>query len=288
MPVLVIEDDDAISQFIHQGLNEAGYVVDVARDGRQGVDCAIAAEYDAIVLDVLLPKLDGLSVLKELRQQGLQTPVLLLTACDTVQDRVLGLDAGADDYLVKPFDFTELLARLRALLRLEQHHLKLNLEPIDFRDLLAAIAEQIQPLAELHQLQFSTQIAPDLQVQGSPDHLIRLFLNLLDNAIKYTAHGGCREGQVEHRGQVKLTATGGDRTIQVTVSDTGIGIAPEHAAHLFERFYRVDKARDRAIGGTGLGLAIAQEIVHRHRGAIAVQSELGQGTSFTVTLPKQT
>lgn len=117
MRVLVVEDDDGISRFIHQGLNEAGYAVDVAQDGRQGVDYAIAADYDAIVLDVLLPQLDGLSVLKDLRQRGLQTPVLLLTARDTVQDRVLGLDAGADDYLTKPFDFTELLARLRALMR---------------------------------------------------------------------------------------------------------------------------------------------------------------------------
>ncbi|AFY82481.1 response regulator [Oscillatoria acuminata] len=117
MRVLVVEDDTGIAKFINQGLNEAGYAVDVASNGREGVNYAIAADYDLIVLDVLLPELDGLSVLKTLRQRGLQTPVLLLTALDTVQDRVLGLDAGADDYLIKPFDFTELLARLRALLR---------------------------------------------------------------------------------------------------------------------------------------------------------------------------
>ncbi|WP_416672920.1 response regulator [Egbenema bharatensis] len=117
MRVLVVEDDAGISRFIHQGLNEAGYAVDIASNGRDGINYAIAADYDVIVLDVLLPELDGLSVLKDLRQRGLQTPVLLLTALDTVQDRVLGLDAGADDYLIKPFDFTELLARLRALLR---------------------------------------------------------------------------------------------------------------------------------------------------------------------------
>ena len=117
MRVLVVEDDAGISKFIHQGLNEAGYAVDIAVDGLEGINYAIAADYDVIVLDVLLPKIDGLSVLKDLRQRGMQTPVLLLTALDTVQDRVLGLDAGADDYLIKPFDFTELLARLRALLR---------------------------------------------------------------------------------------------------------------------------------------------------------------------------
>lgn len=117
MRVLVVEDDAGISRFIHQGLGEAGYAVDLALNGRDGVNYAMAADYDAVVLDVMLPVLDGLSVLRELRRQGLKTPVLLLTALDTVQDRVLGLDAGADDYLVKPFDFTELLARLRALLR---------------------------------------------------------------------------------------------------------------------------------------------------------------------------
>lgn len=117
MRILVIEDDAGISKFIHQGLNEAGYAVDTASNGREGLNYATAVDYDVIVLDVLLPELDGLGVLRNLRQQGLQTPVLLLTALDTVQDRVLGLDAGADDYLIKPFDFTELLARLRALLR---------------------------------------------------------------------------------------------------------------------------------------------------------------------------
>ncbi|EDY38730.1 two component transcriptional regulator, winged helix family [Cyanobium sp. PCC 7001] len=117
MRILVVEDDAGILRFIRQGLTEAGYVVDSAADGRRGVECALTSDYDLIVLDVLLPELDGLSVLRQLRGQGLQTPVLLLTALDAVQDRVQGLNAGADDYLVKPFDFTELLARLRALMR---------------------------------------------------------------------------------------------------------------------------------------------------------------------------
>lgn len=165
---------------------------------------------------------------------------------------------------------------LLLLSRLEQHHQKLYLEPIDLSDLLAAIAEQIQPLADLQPLQFSTHIAPDLQVQGSPDHLIRLFLNLLDNAVKHTPA----------QGQVSLVANIQGHCIQVRVSDTGIGISPEHLPYLFERFYQVEKSRSRAIGGTGLGLAIAQEIVHRHHGAIAVHSQPGHGTTFTVTFPQ--
>ncbi len=117
MRVLVVEDEPGIAQFVRQGLSEAGYAVDVARDGREGLDYALSAEYDLLILDILLPMMDGLCLLRELRNQGIKAPVLLLTARDRIEDRVTGLDAGADDYLVKPFAFSELLARLRALLR---------------------------------------------------------------------------------------------------------------------------------------------------------------------------
>lgn len=117
MRVLVVEDEPGIAQFLRQGLSEAGYAVDVARDGEEGLDYALPAEYDVIVLDIMLPRMDGLRLLRELRDRSIKTPVLLLTARDTVEDRVQGLDAGADDYLVKPFAFPELLARIRALLR---------------------------------------------------------------------------------------------------------------------------------------------------------------------------
>jgi heavy metal response regulator len=115
--VLVVEDEPGIVQFVRQGLTEAGYAVDVAADGQDGLDYARAAAYDAIVLDIMLPRLDGLRLLRTLRREDNRAPVLLLTARDQVEDRVAGLDAGADDYLVKPFAFAELLARLRALLR---------------------------------------------------------------------------------------------------------------------------------------------------------------------------
>jgi len=117
MRLLVVEDEGGIAGALRQGLSEQGYAVDVARDGEQGRDHALAATYDVILLDILLPKLDGLSLLRDLRKRGMTTPVLLLTARDAVDDRVAGLDAGADDYLVKPFSFSELLARIRALLR---------------------------------------------------------------------------------------------------------------------------------------------------------------------------
>ncbi|KYC42825.1 two-component system response regulator [Scytonema hofmannii PCC 7110] len=117
MRILLVEDEPGIAQFISQGLRETGYAVDIACDGKQGREYASSAEYDIIILDIMLPKIDGLKLLGEIRSQKIQTPVLLLTARDTVEDRVAGLDRGADDYLVKPFAFSELLARLRALQR---------------------------------------------------------------------------------------------------------------------------------------------------------------------------
>lgn len=117
MRILVVEDEPGIANFVRQGLSEAGYAVDVAWNGEEGLSYAISAEYDVLILDIMLPKMDGLELISNLRERGMKTPCLMLTARDTVENRVEGLDAGADDYLVKPFAFTELLARVRALLR---------------------------------------------------------------------------------------------------------------------------------------------------------------------------
>ncbi len=117
MRLLVIEDEQKVANFIKQGLEEEGYAVDHAADGASGLQMALEGLHDVIVLDVMLPKLDGLSVLQQLRQETITTPVLLLTVRATIEDKVLGLDAGADDYLTKPFAFEEFVARVRALLR---------------------------------------------------------------------------------------------------------------------------------------------------------------------------
>ncbi len=121
MRLLLIEDNDELRASLARGLGSVGYLVDTAADGAAGWQAAAAAEHDLIVLDRMLPHLDGLEILRRLRRSGSTVPVLLLTARDTVQDRVEGLDAGADDYLVKPFAVAELLARIRALGRRGAH-----------------------------------------------------------------------------------------------------------------------------------------------------------------------
>lgn len=117
MRALVIEDEPKTAAYLKQGLSEHGFAVQVCADGDDGLYQALTTDNDLIILDVMLPKRDGWSVLASLRQQGKQTPVLFLTARDRVHDRVKGLELGADDYLVKPFDFSELLARVRTILR---------------------------------------------------------------------------------------------------------------------------------------------------------------------------
>ena len=117
MKILIVEDEIKTGDYLRQGLVEAGFVVDLVRDGLDALHQALTVEYDLLILDVMLPHLDGWGVLESLRSQNHQVPVLFLTARDQVEDRVRGLELGADDYLVKPFAFSELLARVRSLLR---------------------------------------------------------------------------------------------------------------------------------------------------------------------------
>ncbi|MCU7726963.1 response regulator transcription factor [Actinoplanes sp. KI2] len=124
MRVLVVEDEQRLAELVARGLREAGHAADVRHTGEDGLLAAIGGDYDAVVLDGMLPGLDGLDLCRQLRDRGVRVPVLMLTARGTVPDRVEGLDAGADDYLSKPFSFDELLARLRAL------HRRTNPDPV--------------------------------------------------------------------------------------------------------------------------------------------------------------
>ena len=179
----------------------------------------------------------------------------------------------------------ELSAQVERLIRLsngllflsrsDQQRLSFDPVDLDLQEWLEILVEQLEPLAREKELKISANIPADLSAYGDSDHLISLFLNILENALKYTPEGG----------EITITASKTPEKIQVMIHNTGPGISQEHLPHLFDRFYRVEADRSSQTGGSGLGLAIAREIVRIHQGEIDVQSEPGQGVTVTVYLP---
>jgi len=151
--ILVVEDESKVARALREGLERQGYEVVVAPNGEEGFFLVNAEEFDLVILDLMLPGRDGLQVLSTLRKRGLQTPVLILTARDAIEDRVEGLDKGADDYLVKPFAFPELLARVRALLRRSEQSLQLRLADLEM-DVIARKAKRNGQYLELTAREF--------------------------------------------------------------------------------------------------------------------------------------
>ncbi|HLH74717.1 MAG TPA: heavy metal sensor histidine kinase, partial [Chloroflexota bacterium] len=168
-----------------------------------------------------------------------------------------------------------LLSDLLTLARADAHQEELDCEPLDLRDLANEVVTALDPLARSRQLTLKFDSTDSVVVRGDQTRLAQLLVNLVDNGLKYTPAGGIVSIAVRRQGDYA----------HVEVTDTGVGIPPEHLPHLFERFYRVDKARSRATGGTGLGLAISRWIAETHGGTISVASEPGRGSTFTVTLP---
>ncbi len=183
------------------------------------------------------------------------------------------------DVLATSLGQVEHLARLvKSLLTLTQFsgkHPPIDLKPVLLEPLIKDLASELSILADDKGCQFHTHLQPVPKIFGDVGQLKQLFINLLDNAIRHTPEGGSVTVQMHSSAD----------TVQLTVEDTGSGIGQEHLPHIFERFYRADQARDRESGGTGLGLAIAREIVLAHHGTITVQSKVGKGSVFTVSLP---
>jgi heavy metal sensor kinase len=172
---------------------------------------------------------------------------------------------------------TRLTDQLLALSREDAGKGRPQRQPLDLTPLVNSVVETLRPLAQAKGVRLHTAGDGVLRTQGDEGRLRQVFFNLLDNAIKYTPEGGRIDVELARRDQAAV----------VTFRDTGIGIPPEHLPHVFDRFYRVDKARTRAEGGTGLGLSIAQSIVQAHRGRIEMASTPGRGTTCTVTLPAE-
>jgi signal transduction histidine kinase len=276
-----VEDEKRLANFVKKGLEEEYYIIDLALDGVAGFGLFQTFPYDLIIVDIMLPKMDGLALCQSIRGLNTQIPVLMLTARSSVEDRVKGLDTGADDYLVKPFAFSELSARVRALLRrkLPQQSQQLRVGDLvldsDLSDLLQRMFELTQALAEDKEIRTVLHIDAQPKISGDPAQVSQVIINLIDNAIKYTPRDGC----------VEITLNTRDANAVVCVSDTGIGIPSGEIPYVFERFYQVDKARSGENRGVGLGLSIVKRIVEAHEGQISVQSEEGRGTTFSVTFP---
>ena len=180
-----------------------------------------------------------------------------------------------DDVRDEVKKMTKLVSDLLVVARSDNKALKLKPQKFNLSALIEQTARLMQPLAEQKKIDLQAENLPKVEIQADEQKIRQLVLILVDNAVKYTPDGG--------RVSVRYESTEKGR-VRFSVSDTGIGIAKEDQAKVFERFYRVDKARSREMGGNGLGLAIAQEIVHLHKGRIWIQSELGQGTTFFVEL----
>ncbi len=168
-----------------------------------------------------------------------------------------------------------IVGKLLYLARIDAGKDQMNFERINLKELLTDLSSDIEVLAREKGIEFKLAPLEDLTVEGDRVKLEQLFLNLLENAIRYTPSGGSISASIVRE----------DKTAVITVKDTGIGISKEHISHLFERFYRVDKARSRAEGGAGLGLSICKYIAEVHKGKIEVESQLGKGSTFSVSLP---
>ncbi|MGB4600035.1 MAG: response regulator transcription factor [Trichlorobacter sp.] len=196
MRVLVVEDEKKVAAFIKRGLEEEGYVVDTAHDGAEGVQMGSETPYDLLIMDVMLPKKDGLTVVRELRQSGNVTPVLMLTARDTTDDIVAGLDAGSDDYLTKPFAFAELSARVRALVRrsvmergAELHFADLRMDPVSHQvwrgECEIDLTTKEYDLLELLMRNPNTVLSRNMIAEQVWEHTFDSFTNIIDVYVNY-------------------------------------------------------------------------------------------------------
>jgi heavy metal sensor kinase len=209
----------------------------------------------------------------------LRTPLAIMQAEATL---ALSKERTPDDYrkaletISQESDYmSSVIGKLLFLARSDAGKEQLSFEDVDIKELITGLSANIEALAQDKGIKFTVDAKETLTVSGDKVKLRQLFINILENAVRYTPANG----------NIAVSLVQKDANAVVTIADTGIGIPPEHLPHIFERFYRVDKARARADGGVGLGLAIAKIIAESHKGTIAVASEVGKGTTFTISIP---
>jgi DNA-binding response OmpR family regulator len=303
MKLLIVDDDRALRDALRRVLNLAGYEVVATAAGLEALGLLAELAPDALILDIGLPDVSGLEVCRRLRAQGQRLPVLMLTARDAVENRIDGLDAGADDYLVKPFDIGELIARIRALLRRsapddgagdpsgERESLRRDviveldeltglvsdlvelargakpsaaLDEVRLDELVRAAVTRAQRRAE--RISFRVEVEPTL-VSGDARRIDRAVANLLDNALKWSPPDGDID-VILHDGLL-------------SVRDRGPGFADGDLPSVFARFYRADGARGKP--GSGLGLAIVKQAAEAHGGRVEAANAPGGGARVAVT-----
>ncbi|MFO7765540.1 MAG: response regulator transcription factor [Pelovirga sp.] len=196
MNILVVEDEQKVAGFIQRGLEEEGYKVELAFDGDAGIEKGLTGAFDLILMDIMLPKKDGIAVIRELREQNITTPVLCLTARDSVDDKVTGLDIGADDYLAKPFAFAELVARCRALIRrgtsdrgAEIHFADLRLDPVTHKvwraDKEIELTSKEYALMEYFMRNPNKVLTRTMIAENVWDYSFDSFTNIIDVYVNY-------------------------------------------------------------------------------------------------------
>lgn len=293
MRILLAEDERSLSRAVIALLEKNNYSADAVYDGQEALEYLEVGNYDALILDLMMPKMDGLTVLRTLREQGNPIPVLILTAKSEVDDKVLGLDTGANDYLTKPFSTQELMARIRAmtrsqaqrltaltndliyLSRMEEEQPKLQYIDSPISDVVEEMAQSFAAPARSQDKDFQVQVQPMLSFKGDEKGIRQLVSILLDNALKYSPTGGQLALRLEKQG----------RNLLLTVSNTcAQPMEQDKLPHLFDRFYRTDQSRNSQSGGYGLGLSIAKSIVSAHKGKIRAESHDGTQLSIQVTL----
>lgn len=306
MKILIIEDKYSLADAIAEVLKKENFTTNIITDGEEGENEALTNLYDLILLDIMLPNKDGFKILNDLRKEKVDTPIIILTAKSEINDKLNGLENGADDYITKPFHIKELVARVKVVLKrkvnientdiLEYDDLKLdirtgkmsangnieNVDNIQERKIFDVSKEtemtisMFESMAYERNVKLSSKIQENIMINGNKEDIEHILSTLIDNAIKHTESGN----------EVIVELSKEKNELIIQVKNEGKEIPEKEREKIFERFYRIDKSRNRNEKRYGLGLAIAKSTVKKYNGNIKVLYKDGF-TIFKVNLQIQ-